>query len=307
VEFIIKEKEIRVVLWDTFKSCFTNFNHLVAFLFGGFFCLWQFFTDDPKQRIIYGCTVYFVGFSVYYIYSSLISIGMFLASKQRLNPYGEAIKKLSSAFRIIHQLDRSKKREFTLVLRHLETFCSQVKEAFDAISNCSCSVSVKIHVEDSSSPDDPRVITLCRDVSCTLNSNREPRSTATKHYVSKNSCYQHFYINVGKKKGQYFIHNDIVMDLEYKNTSFLWYGDSPNSSKEEVRNAEWPLPYKSELVVPIKLLEEQDNSSLIGFLCIDFPERNVIIENYDAPMAIGIAEGIYDILLKYKNSGIFNN
>lgn len=308
MNIITLEKEARSVLWETLKSCFITYNNAIAFLFGGFFVLWQTFTDNIYLKFVYGSIVYLLFFIPFFIYKSLISLSLFLASKQKINPYGEAIIKLGAGFNIIHQLDRSGKSDFDYILKMLEMFCSQIKQAFDILTTSTCSVSIKIHVGDSGNNDDFRVITLCRDTNATLSNTREPRKTGTKHLISENSCYQHFYINVGKKKGKYYINQNIVMDFEYKNTSFKWFeGEKPNSKDEKVRNSEWVLPYKSELVLPIKLLEDNDNSSLIGYLCIDFPEPNLINENYDAPMAIGIAEGIYDILLKHKNLGTFNN
>lgn len=306
---IITDKVIRDVLLNTLLESLTSAYNFLASLFGGFIILFSFFHDSIDfelwQSIIIGIVIYIIIFGAIFNIKAVKNFAKVYYQANEFNLYGETIITLSAAFSIIHELERSNIIDFYYIMNRLESFCSVIQGVFHKLTGYKCSVSIKIHVEELNN-EDPTVITLCRDIETTKNGEREKRNGSIKHFISQNSCFQHFYINIGKKRGRSYLNNNIVMDLNYKNTSFEFYDPKPTSVDPEIRTKEWPLPYKSELVVPIKLNEEDDNSSLIGFLCVDCEEINVFNKKYDPSMTIGIAEGIYNVLKKYKELGTLN-
>ena len=109
----------------------------------------------------------------------------------------------------------------------------------------------------------------------------------TKHYILENTPFNTIVTRlVAKNKIQYYINNSIPKTPEYYNSSSnVWTNG---------------LPYKSELVVPLMPLL-QDNSqkstyTINGFLCIDSAEENCFDEKFDPPLIQSIAEDIYDYL-----------
>ena len=71
---------------------------------------------------------------------------------------------------------------------------------------------------------------------------------------------------------------------------------SSNSLDEREKN--WPLHYKSVIVVPIcpSIEDQRSTNSLLGFLTIDSDKKNIFVEEIDAEILSGCADGIYNAL-----------
>lgn len=85
--------------------------------------------------------------------------------------------------------------------------------------------------------------------------------------------------------------------MDYKDSNEQYYEKIPTNFAERKNN--WPLPYRSILVVPIMPLEDSEASKLIGFFCIDCEKTDAFNREYDPNIAIGIADGLYNVLKKH--------
>lgn len=70
-----------------------------------------------------------------------------------------------------------------------------------------------------------------------------------------------------------------------------------------MRRKNWPLKYRSTLVVPIVPLmaDEQSQDMLRGFLCIDSQKENIFNETVDVSILKGISDGLYSQIDKLYN------
>jgi hypothetical protein len=281
----------------------------LATLFGGVvvvFLVWN-------QNYNYSLTKsIFIGISFYALCFFVIFIGIafkrFVVEYSRLNEYnvyGESVIKLSSAFSIIHNLNRMEEPTFEQIIHSFEEFCTIIKQAFDELTMSQTSVCIKIVIAPKKNKDQ-RVITLCRDLIC--KHDREPKNGKVKHFIENNSCFQHFYTTLGRKKGKYYLNNNIVEDKSYKNSSFEYYGEIPSTTTDlKKRHDVWTLPYKSELVVPIAPLNSSNiKNELIGFLCVDSNDIDPFLDKYDPILLMGVADGVYNTMKFYNDKKILN-
>ena len=131
---------------------------------------------------------------------------------------------------------------------------------------------------------------------------------AIKHTITTNTCYEKIiekYNSNKKNKSLSFFSNDLpkIKPDEYKNSSF----DATNFdsfsegdwSNEQFRRDNWPVDYRSEIVVAISpLLFNQSNLPIIGFICIHSNATGTnLFTKGDVRILEGISEVIYDSLL----------
>ncbi len=199
--------------------------------------------------------------------------------------YGDAIIFLKDAFSRIHWLRKVENitdEQFKTVMVFM---CEKLKEIYDRKTKSVCSVSIKVPIEASVSAN-TEVKNLCRNNDALDRDTEKYRDS--KHYIFGNTCYNSILTNITKNKRAklFYINNDIEGSVDYENTSKDCYKDEK-------------LPYKSELVVPILPLhnDEEKVYSILGFLCIDSNEKNVFDTKYDLAILQGVADGIYDIIL----------
>ncbi|GEM_PF-3421092 len=292
------------------KDAFFNTYYILATFFGGgviaFLILNQNYSYSPIKSILFGIFVFALVFFIRLAYIFYIMFIHEVTEISELHPYGEAIKKLSYAFSIIHNLGRKEEPVFEDVIHSMEEFCTVIKQTFDDLTGCTHSVSVKIILKPKRG-NKQRVITLCRDLFS--KNNREPHPSRSEHFIEDNSCFQYFYINIGRGKGKYYLNNHLPKDTSYKNSSFNYYGEVPNTggSSDEDRSKNWTLPYKSELVVPLAPLNSSDlTKELFGFICLDCDQVGAFLEKYDPYVLMGIADGMYNTMKKFTDKNILN-
>ena len=185
-------------------------------------------------------------------------------------------------------------------------FCTQLSYAFEKVSNCKCHVCIKIPVKtgnNSHKITKLKAITLVRD---TIRVKRDiVDNSKIDHYFNLNTDFDFIFNNIKSEKGRYFFSNSLPSENNYKNSSFLNFGDSPtffheNASLEEKRR-DWPLSYMSGITVPIcpGINQQRGTSTLFGFLCIDSTEENAFDKSIDPEIICGCADGIYNPLKLY--------
>ena len=291
------------------RESFLNTYNFIATFFGVTVVVFLMFNQNYGfpfwQSIFIGVVIYFFCFTIIFIKKAFVNFVKEYSRLNEFNVYGEAIKKLSTAFSILHNLGRSQDPTFEEIIKSFEEFCTIVKQVYDEITMSQNSVSIKIVLKPkATATNDHKVITLCRDI---VNRNdREPKNGNIEHTITKNTCFHHFYINIGRKRGKYYINNDLLADTSYKNSSFEYYGKLPSTCNTvEDKIEHWTLPYKSEIVAPIAPLNSSDpTKELIGFICVDNSEQEPFLEKYDTHLLLGVTDGVYNLMKSFYDKGI---
>lgn len=176
----------------------------------------------------------------------------------------------------------------------LSNICDGLANHFCKKSKSICCVSIKVIKDlDYASYRDAIVYNESRDTD-----HVKKRDTKIykdqKHTIEGNTSFSEVAAKVDDpNETEYaFIHGAINDDPYYKNTSKVVYEGNP-------------LPYNSELVVPLVPSKDQD-PILIGFLCVDSDKKNRFGKLFDAAVMKGVADGIYDVIMN-KRSKIVNH
>lgn len=225
---------------------------------------------------------------------------------KRESVYGKAIVLLAEGYSQIH---KNSNRDLAIIETKtiLTNFCNNIKEIFDYKTKSCSSVSIKViadfHHNDNVANLNSRVENLVRNSEA--DSRNSANYNAIEHTIAKNTCYQRILTNFmsGNKQDKlYFLSNDLPGENEYDNSSFELHQEFVDSYKDDPkkRREKWPLPYRSELVLPISQWDssKEDELAIIGFMCIDCElERKEVFNNeYDVKMIKGISDGLYDFI-----------
>lgn len=236
----------------------------------------------------------------------LITIYFLLKKFWKYKKYYNSYPKISEAFNKLHIIlnpDIHNNTDLSADLSILQDFCSKLKESFDEITENSTAVCIKLLRYSHNNPD---IFTLIRD-----RSSDELRPTKERdeqdnivHYLSENTDFLYIFdesLNPGLKN-KYYQSNNLCKEIYYRNSRidydnfpppFKWY----YISKEWHRCKNWPLAYKSSLVVPILPLTEDriGDHKLEGFLCLDTPRKNAF-DKRDIDILRGVADGMYSTM-----------
>ncbi len=235
-----------------------------------------------------------------------------IASDNNYKLYGNAIIVLSEMFSKFHAIRKKTKLEERELRETLEYMCNKIKQIFEHNNKSDSvklySVCIKLFVFEAKSRQllpELRIATLCRD-----EKSIEARRAYSKgeHHMYANTCFLEVYRELKEYGRGYYFNNRIPIDIYYANSSALAYGRLPdkNLSNDE-RRKRWPLPYRSELVVPLSpLLGSGNKLQFIGYLCVDCNEEDGFNVQYDPGMLQGVADGIFDLVKRGVDKGIFD-
>lgn len=228
---------------------------------------------------------------------------------QRKAKYADVFPRLNKAFSSLHNAERSdisstNEQKFKEAFKD---FCTTLSQVFTNLTGHECHVCIKIPIKtgnNNKKADKLKAKTLVRD-SLILNRDEIDGKTNIDHLLSKNTDFEYIFQNIQTEKGRYFFCNDLPQEKGYKNTSFLAYGQSitffhENASATEREN-DWPLKYRATVNAAVcpGITEQRNSGTLVGFLCVDSPNKNVFIQAYDAEIISGCADGLYNPLKKY--------
>ena len=202
--------------------------------------------------------------------------------------WGEIIKVLAEVYAHIHQIERKETITEQDVADVLSTFCNKVKQLFDKKTNSNCCVSIKVpisHYSDSGEWQSIQVKNVSRDQKH-ISDRDTPEYKNANHDIIGNTAYSYVVSMVLKEtsKPKVYLENDVKSVMNYL-----------SSSGRET------IPYESELVVPIipSCYKKLNEIYFGGFLCVDSDKKDVFdAEHYDIPMTVGLADGLYSIMLK---------
>lgn len=241
-------------------------------------------------------SLFFLGYSIYLI----------MHTRKRIR-YTGLLSELNEGFSLIHELDRRgdnmSKNE---VYERFEWVCTSISRAFSVVHGHHIGVCIKLVFKEDNTHNQDRgmAITFCRDSKSSRAKGRlVGPSDKTNHWISGNSDFNFIFTNSenGRQGVNYFFSNHLPPLANYQNTNldrFSWppkrlgfvFLDAVN------RTRQWPLPYKSTIVVPLCPLSRNSDidKGLRGYLCIDSPNSNVFNEAYDVEILRGVADGLYN-------------
>lgn len=253
-----------------------------------------------ESSVIIGICISVGIFLMIFLYFILTTRIKYYLRKKKESLYGEAIIYLKDSFGKIHFLRKDDNLNEETLKNSLAFFCQQLKVFFDKKTKSKCSVSIKVfrNIVNHETAANAKLYNLCRDKDALYRDTDIYKNQ--NHSVFNNTCFRVVLTKITSGKppnNLHYINNDLENTKDYQNTSWAIH------QKKDVTD-NWELPYKSELVVPIIPLESlTDNKyQLIGFICVDSDETEVFHEKYDSALIQGVADGIYDLILK----GCFN-
>jgi hypothetical protein len=249
----------------------------------------------------------FLALLVYYqIKQFLIHSWRKYVLSKRESVYGNAIVLLSQGYAKIHK-SRGKELSIEDVKSILSEFCDKIRRIYEFKTKAKCSVSIKTFLDLNSENNDitfeTRVVNLIRD---SEGKERYANSTYDSkiHTIANNTCYQRIISKFfsGKFDDMYFLSNDIPSIEDYENSSFELFPKYTTEirNNKDTRRSEYPLEYRSELVVSITSIIKEDKTTfpILGFLCVDCELEKVEVFNskYDVPLLQGVSDGLYDFI-----------
>jgi len=226
---------------------------------------------------------------------------LFMRDYHAKSVYGDAIVQLKDAFGEVNKLKRSSTNDTTQIMKTMLAVCDNLKIVFDKKTGAECSASIKVPLIGPVSGCN-QLTNLCRDSKHALIRDTDEYKKI-QHTVVGNTAFQVVLNNVldGDKSRFAYVNNNIHKTNNYLNTS-------------KKAHPGGVLPYKSELVYPIVPLvpchngvnKDSENTKekyeIWGFVCVDCNSTNSFDDKYDVAIIAGIADGVYDVIMKIKTS-----
>lgn len=240
--------------------------------------------------------VIFLGtFSSYYL-----SYNIYLISKNRKKiRYNNAFRYFNVGFADIHAIDRVHTPDKRFILEKFISSCNSISNAFSYVNGHHIGVCLKIIAEEEGQA---TVRTYCRDHISSM-ARKWSKTDRTVHWISGNSDFW-FILNNLKNHNtdlNYFFSDKLPFERNYLNTRLEeWPPKSYFIKIPLLRllylNKEWPLLYRSTIVVPLVpySANDQHEKALRGFLCIDSPYNRVFYKKLDIEILKGLADGLYN-------------
>lgn len=240
--------------------------------------------------------VVFLGFiAIIFIFYNFYLISRF----RKKVKYGEIFEELNIGFSQLHNISRHLEPSTELIIQRLTFLCDSISNAFTKINGHHIGVCIKFLTFEN---DRPLVKTLVRDSKSKANGRKTGTHDTTKHWLEGNSDFEHIYTNFDNDdiNTAYYYEPNLPVCRDYKNTRLRnkWLPENRRNLRriKKIRRVAWPLKYKSTLVTPIVplLADEQEQTAIRGFLCIDSPRENTFFEEIDPTILRGICDGLYN-------------
>jgi len=221
-----------------------------------------------------------------------------LTRYRKKTKYADAYGEINIGFSHLHRLRRIDNLSINQILPELEKLCNSVSSAFNKIYGCRIGTCIKFIVNDG---DRPLCKTLVRDSHSNARSRKSGSQDTPKHWIDANSDFEFIYNSFVNNNvpSSYYLEQHLPNCHDYKNTR-LDSGWKPKTfwgfPEKYARKWNWPLPYKSTLIVPIVplLANDQSQEAIRGFLCVDSESEGVFNKYYDVDILKGVADGIYN-------------
>ena len=239
--------------------------------------------------------VIFMGvISIYFVIYNFHLLG----NQRKKTHYADAYAEINIGFSRLHRLRRIEDVSIEQIVPEMDRLCDSVSQAFGRLYNERIGVCIKYIVSDNNRP---RVETLARDAYSKTCGRPTGSSDNTKHWIDANSDFEFIYANYDddNQDTSYYLERHLPICKDYKNTRLKdkWKPKHNMFFLENwYRRHNWPLKYKSTLVVPIVPLiaDEQSQSVIRGFLCADSPKEGNFNSTYDVDIMKGVCDGLYN-------------
>ncbi|HBU79183.1 MAG TPA: hypothetical protein DEF18_13875 [Muricauda sp.] len=238
---------------------------------------------------------------------ALLFIGytFYLISKYRKRVrYGDIFEEINVGFTELHAIDRHPEPSIELIIQKLGFLCDNLSNAFTTVNGNKVGVCIKF-IEFKGKR--PLVTTLVRDRFSKSKNRKTGTADKTEHFIELNSDFQFIWENFDNEniETSFYHEKHLPTCKDYKNSrlSSNWKRKYKFDFFDNyIRRKDWPLPYRSTLVVPIVplLADEQNQESMRGFLCIDSPREGMFNPQIDVDILKGISDGLYNKIDKLK-------
>lgn len=212
--------------------------------------------------------------------------------------YADAYGAINIGFSHLHRLRRIENPQINQILPELAKLCDEMSYAFGRIYGSKIGICIKFIVNDNGRP---RCETLVRNSYSNAQNRKSGSQDVTKHWIDANSDFEFIYSNFDNDNvdTSYYLEQHLPTCRDYKNTRLRtgWKKKSYFPFPEKyARKWNWPLPYKSTLIVPIVPLiaNDQSQEAIRGFLCADSSSEGIFNKYYDVDIMKGVADGIYN-------------
>lgn len=232
---------------------------------------------------------------------SLLFIGytFYLISKYRKRVrYGDVFQEVNVGFTELHSIDRHPAPTIELIIQKLSFLCDNLSNAFTTVNGNKIGVCIKF-IEFKGNR--PLVTTLVRDRHSKSKNRKTGTADRTDHFIELNSDFQFIWDNFDNEniETSFYHEKHLPICKDYKNSRLgsNWRSKNPFGIFENfIRRKNWPLPYRSTLVVPIipLLADEQEQKRIRGFLCIDSQREGMFNPQIDVDILKGISDGLYN-------------
>lgn len=255
-------------------------------------CLYAFFNNLSTEGWI---AVLFMGvISLYFVIYNF----WLLTRYRKKTRYADAYGAINIGFSHLHRLRRIENLQINQILPELAKLCDEMSYAFGRLYGSQIGICIKFIVNDNGRP---RCETLVRNSYSNAQNRKSGSQDVTKHWIDANSDFEFIYSNFDNDNvdTSYYLEQHLPTCRDYKNTR-LKNGWKPKSyflfPEKYARKWNWPLPYKSTLIVPIVPLiaNDQSQEAIRGFLCADSPSEGIFNKYYDVDIMKGVADGIYN-------------
>lgn len=225
---------------------------------------------------------------------------------KRKTRYANALVNLNRGFEEIHSLTDMGQIDNDRFLMRFNVLCDSLADAFNKITATDCAVSIKImHEMDLGDHKILSFTTLCRDKNSSTDRRRldeKAKEMKVRHELSLNTAYKEAFGN----NERCFFSNYLPFDYEFQSTMFEVCGQKPPKINPLMRWHQWPLKYKSGIVIAISapissISQMQTTNSTIGFLCVDSNQMGAFHRVYDVQILKGVASGIFNTLTVFKH------
>lgn len=277
------------------SSVFKNVAPYLAFLTFATLIFRQILGFSFLKSLVFATIILIILFAVLTSFSLLKSY-LRLRLVGRKSNYGDIIISLKDFFSKINLLRKLDTIRPELLKPALEDVCNDLQKNFNTKTNSTCCVSIKMFSQIAGGGDvdlNSAVYNLCRNESSIQQRDSDIYGNID-HTIYGNTPYLKItndLLNHGVE-APYYINSNIPKAI--KNNAYL------NTSQGAYPNG--VLPYKSEIVIPILPIHNPNDQKpdLIGFICVDSNKTNSFNETYDLPMLQGFADGVYDVIMKWK-------
>ena len=249
----------------------------------------RFFDLDLERSVKYAVIVliglFFLRFTLIFIKESF----KYFHETYRNSVFGEAIIILKDSFANTHAYRKNPGHDDTEFMRIMMTFCNNLRDIYNKITDGECSVSIKVPKYDPNVTEHTVLMNLTRDVK--HNGRDTQQYSDTKHTLIGNTAFTYCFNKVmTNTKEKHYVNNNINETDNYESTS-----------KDCHENG--ILPYNSELVIPIVPIKSDklENNDCHGFLCIDCVKKGAFKSKYEIALLEGVADGIYDLISERNN------